>query len=201
MIVSTKEKYNRIAPNYDFLKTGDMLRWSAAQRSFFKSMRGRILYVGAGTGQEIVNFPPGLDILAIDLSRNMLERARPRAARYRGKIKFAVMDIENLGFPDNVFDTILSVCVFCTVEHPVRGLQELKRVLKPGGRIMMFEHVLSKNPVYGTLLKLMSLLTTRVSGTHLDRDTAENLRLAGFALESERNIYLDIVKTFVGHRR
>ena len=110
------------------------------------------------------------------------------------------MDTENLGFPDNVFDTIVTVCVFCSVENPIQGLKELKRVLKTDGKILMFEHVLSKNLIFSLILKSMSLLTTRISGTHLDRNTVENLKKSGFTLKSEHNIYLDIVKAIAGHK-
>lgn len=195
--MSVKDKYNRISRYYDFLKRGDMRRWSKAQTDFFSRLKGKVLYVGAGPGPEIVNFPPGLDIIAIDLSYDMLKAASERAARYPGKFKRVNMNVESLGFPDRSFDNVLAVCVFCTVENPVRGLKELRRILKPGGKIFMFEHVLSKNPLYGLILKLMSIATVKLSGTHLDRETAENVKKAGFTIESDRNIYLDIVKTII----
>lgn len=198
--MSVKEKYNRISSVYDFLKRGDMRRWKQVQIDFFSQLHGKILYVGIGPGPEIVNFPPGLDIVAIDLSRNMMELARERAANYRGKFKLINMNVESLGFPDNSFDSVLTVCVFCTVENPVQGLEELRRVLKPDGKLFMFEHVISKNPVYALSLKWFSLFTTMLSGTHLDRDTAANLGKAGFKIESNRNVYLDIVKTLVAHK-
>ncbi len=143
---------------------------------------------------EILNFPPDLDITCVDLSPKMLERARWRGTQYQGKVHFALMNAESLAFPDNTFDTAVAVCVFCTVAHPVAGLEELRRVLKPGGKLLMFEHVLSKNPVYGLSLRFMSLLTEALEGTHLDRDTVANVRKAGFTLEYEKNVYLDIVK-------
>lgn len=198
--MSVKEKYNRISSVYDFLKRGDMRRWKQIQIDFFSQLHGKILYVGIGPGPEIVNFPPGLDIVAIDLSRNMMELARERAANYKGKFKLINMNVESLGFPDNSFDSVLTVCVFCTVENPVQGLEELRRVLKPDGKLFMFEHVISKNPVYALSLKWFSLFTTMLSGTHLDRDTVANIGKAGFKIESNRNVYLDIVKTLIAHK-
>jgi ubiquinone/menaquinone biosynthesis C-methylase UbiE len=191
---SVKEKYDRISKFYDFLKSGDTRRWSPAQKIFFQGLRGRVLYVGVGPGPEIVNFPPGLDITAIDISEQMLRAARRRADVYPGTFRCINMDVAQLGFPDQAFDTVLGVCVFCTVERPIEGLRELRRVLKPGGKLMMFEHVLSRYAVFAAILKLMSRLTVRLSGTHLDRNTVENVRRAGFTVESELNIYLDIVK-------
>ncbi len=195
MTTANVKNYDRVAKFFDCFRAGDMRRWGPAQKSLFSRMEGRSLYIGIGTGFEIVNFPPGQDITAIDLSPQMLERARPRAESYPGKMNLCLMDSQRLGFPDDSFDTAVAVCVFCTVKDPVAGLREVKRVLKPGGRLLMFEHVLSKNPVYGLSLKFMSWFTEWLEGTHLDRHTVENVRKAGFAIESEKNVYLDIVKT------
>lgn len=175
-----------------------MRRWGPAQKDHFSHMRGKVLHVGVGTGMEIINFPPGLDITGIDLSPKMLERARWRGRQYPGKIRFCLMNAESLAFSDNTFDTVVTVCVFCTVPHPVAGLKECRRVLKPGGKLLMFEHVMSNNIIYGLSLKFMSLFTNALEGTHLDRDTVANAQKAGFTVESEKNVYLDIVKAIEG---
>ncbi len=193
--MSVREKYNRIARFYDFLKTGDTRRWEKSQREFFRKLQGKVLYVGIGPGPEIANFPPGLDIVAIDLSEKMMEQSQRRVDAYSGNVRLVNMNVEDLGFADGVFDCVLAVCVFCTVEAPVQGLQEVRRVLKPGGKLLMFEHVLSQNPVYALILKGMNLVTQRLSGTYLDRNTAANVEKAGFRIKSNRNVYLDIVKT------
>ncbi len=186
--------YDRMAQVFDFFRGGDMRRWSGAQKNLFQGLYGKVLHVGIGTGLELINFPPGLDITAIDLSVPMLERARRRGRTYAGTLRLCQMNGEHLAFPDHTFDSAVAVCVFCTVAHPVAGLRELRRVLKPQGRLLMFEHVLSRNPLYGLSLRFMSLFTTALSGTHLDRRTVDNLRKAGFTVESEQNVYLDIVK-------
>ena len=199
MTTSSTKGYDRVANVFDFLRGGDMKRWCAPQTRLFENMNGTVLYVGAGTGQEIVNFPPGLNITAIDLSLKMLEKARPRAEAYNGKINLEIMDAHRLAFPDNSFDTVITVCVFCTVTDPVHGLEEIKRVLKPDGKLLMFEHVMSRNPLYGLILKMMSLFTVALEGTHLDRNTVSNIRKAGFTVEKEQNAYLDIVKAITAN--
>ena len=192
------KNYDGLARVFDFFRQGDMRRWGDAQKNLFQRMQGKVLHIGVGTGMEVINFPPGLDITGIDLSPQMLKRALLRAEQYQGKIRFCLMNSESLAFPDNTFDTIVTVCVFCTVTHPVAGLQECRRVLKPGGKLLMFEHVMSKNLVYGLSLKFMSLFTEALEGTHLYRDTVANVRKAGFKVQSEQNVYLDIVKAIEG---
>lgn len=187
-------RYDLLSRFYDFFRQGDMRRWKKVQTDFFSPLKGKVLYIGIGPGPEIVNFPPGLDIYAIDLNQKMMQLARNREKSYPGKLHLLNMDAEALAFPDHIFDCVLTVCVFCTVGDPIQGLIETKRVLKPGGKLYMFEHVLSKNPIYALPLKIMSLFTTRLSGTHLDRDTVNNVAKAGFTVESDRNVYLDIVK-------
>ena len=193
-----QNKYNQVARVFDFFRKGDMRRWGGVQKDHFKQMRGKVLQIGVGTGMEIINFPPGLDITGIDLSPKMLERALWRAKQYQGKIRFCLMNAESLAFPDDTFDTVATVCVFCTVPHPIAGLKECRRVLKPGGKLLMFEHVMSKNLIYGLSLRFMSIFTNALEGTHLDRDTLENVRKAGFNIKSEKNVYLDIVKAIEG---
>ncbi len=189
--------YDRIAEVFDFFRQGDLKRWGHIQRKHFEQLHGKVLHVGIGTGLEIQNFPPGLDITAIDLSEKMLARARTRAASYRGKLHCVRMNAQALAFADNRFDSVAAVCVFCTVADPVQGLKEVRRVLKPGGKLLLFEHVLSRNPLYGLSLRFMSLFTTALEGTHLDRNTVDNVRKAGFTVEADQNVYLDIVKAIV----
>jgi ubiquinone/menaquinone biosynthesis C-methylase UbiE len=196
---TNKKSYDDAAKFFDCFRAGDMRRWGPDQRALFKNLKGKILYIGIGTGQEIVNFPPGLDITAVDMSYAMLERSHARVQNYRGKIRRCQMDAQTTAFADNTFDTILTVCVLCSVQQPVICLEEIKRVLKPGGELVMFEHVLSKNPVYALILKGMSTITQYLEGTYLDRDTVANAEMAGFKIHSHKNVYLDIVKALRAH--
>jgi ubiquinone/menaquinone biosynthesis C-methylase UbiE len=155
---------------------------------------GPILFVALGTGLDIAHFPPDRDIMAIDISPAMLERAAPRVAAYRGRLRTAVMDVRALDFPDAHFDQVFTACTFCSVPDPVRGLRELRRVLRPGGTLGMFEHTGSRYFPFNHLLDAMTPLS-RLVGPDLNRDTVSNVMRAGFEVFEVRPVFLDIVKT------
>jgi ubiquinone/menaquinone biosynthesis C-methylase UbiE len=115
----------------------------------------------------------------------MLERATKKAAVYQGRIDLRQMDACQLEFLDNTFDTILTVCTFCSVPKPVVALRELYRVLKPCGQILMFEHVRSRIGPVGVFLDLMTPLSRRL-GPDLNRDTVGNVQKAGFGFAARK---------------
>ena len=194
---SKKQSYDRVAKFFDFLRKGDMRRWNAYQKTLFENLSGEILYIGIGTGLETLNFPTNLKITAIDISSAMLNQSKTRAKTYPGKMVLCQMDAETSAFRDHSFDAVVTVCVLCSVKQPVTCLEEIRRVLKPAGKLVMFEHVLSKNPLYAIALKTMSNLTEFLEGTYLDRDTVSNAEKAGFEIFSHKNVYLDIVKALM----
>lgn len=189
----TRDKWDRASRTYDLITWADERRYGAAKARLFSRMRGRCLMLATGTGNDFRNFPPGLVVSSIDVSRGMLERAKPRAREYPGVLSLLQMDAHRLGFRDAAFDTIVTVSTFCSVPDPVRGLRELHRVLKRDGRLLVFEHVRSR---LGPIAMMQDLLTpiSRRFGPDLNRDTMGNLARAGFRLVREENVYLDIVK-------
>lgn len=171
---------------------GSQLRRGPHKAALFEGMSGRVLFEAIGTGVDIQHFPPGREIVAIDISDEMLLRARPRVERYRGRLDLVRMDAQELAFADDSFDTAVTSCTMCSVPDPLRALREIRRVLRPGGQLLMFEHVRSRNRVLGLVLDLMTLWT-RLSGTEMSRDTLRNVELAGFDIGSVQSVYLDII--------
>jgi ubiquinone/menaquinone biosynthesis C-methylase UbiE len=197
MATATQLKWDAASRTFDFFSFADDQRLGPHKRRLFAKMHGAVLMVAAGTGNDFRFFPRGQSIIAIDISPKMLERAAKKAARYDGTITLREMDVCQLPFPDRHFDTIVTVCTFCSVPKPVSGLRELYRVLKPGGQILMFEHVRSRIGPLGIFLDLMTPLSRRV-GPDLNRDTVGNVQKAGFRIRKEENVYLDIVKIIEG---
>ena len=194
---ATREKWDRCAPTFDMMSAnGPEKRWKPAKLAFFERMRpdAKILFLALGTGLDIPTFPPGRTITAIDISPAMLEHAEERIAAYDGTLTAEVMDVHDMPFADNSFDQVFTSCTFCSVPNPVGGLEQLKRILKPGGELHMFEHTGSRWFPFSIMMKGMSRITQRF-GPELDRDTVSNVRAAGFELQSVDHVYLDTVKT------
>jgi ubiquinone/menaquinone biosynthesis C-methylase UbiE len=195
MDVETQNKWDRASRTYDFFAAVDDKRLGTEKQNLLAKARGKTLHVAAGTGNDFKFFPVGMDIVSIDISPRMLEQAKIKAAAYKGSIQLREADVHNLDYPEATFDTVTTVFTFCSVPKPIAGLLELHRVLKPGGQILMLEHVRSTalGPV-GIMMDLMSQLT-RQFGPELNRDTVGNVQKAGFRLRRVENAYLDIVKT------
>ena len=193
MDTETQRKWDAASRTLDFFDWGDDRRLGPHKRRLFSKIHGATLMVAAGTGNDFKFFPPGQHIVAIDISPQMLERAAKKADAYQGTIELRLLDVCELPFADASFDTVVTGCTFCSVPRPVVGLRELYRVLKPGGQLLMFEHVRSKIGPFGIFLDFMTLLSRRI-GPDLNRDTVGNVQKAGFRLRREENVYLDIVK-------
>lgn len=193
----TRLKWDRAAKTFDFMTgTGPDRRWAARKRELFSAMEGRILFLALGTGLDIQFFPPGQDIVAIDISPEMVKRAAARIDAYDGTIDARVCDVHELDFADDSFDQVYTSCTFCSVPEPIEGLKQLRRVLKPGGRLRMFEHTGSRFQPFRLMLDLMTPLT-RGFGPEVNRPTVANVAAAGFSIDEVNYIYLDVVKTIV----
>ncbi len=182
-----RRRYDRIAGVYDLLEgTMELLaltRWRRLLWQRVGERPGRVLEVGVGTGKNLPLWPAAADVMGIDLSGRMLARARRRARELRLSARFESMDVEALDLPDGSFDVAVASFVFCSVADPLRGLRELLRVLRPGGRLVLLEHQRSDSPLVARVLALLDPLAARLWGAHVDRPTEQTVRAAGFHVE------------------
>jgi ubiquinone/menaquinone biosynthesis C-methylase UbiE len=189
------EKWNKAAKTFDWMNSGVERRFGSYKRTLFAKARGKVMLVAAGTGLDFALFPPDLDIVAIDFSPRMVEQAKLKAAQYPGHLEVVEADVEDLKFPDESFDTVVTSCTFCSVPDPVQGLKEVHRILRPDGQMLMFEHVRPGNLLLGAMMDVMTPIVSK-AGPELNRPTADNIRRAGFRITREFNVYLDMVKLF-----
>ncbi|MEW6048114.1 MAG: methyltransferase domain-containing protein [Bacillota bacterium] len=192
-----RRRYDRIAPIYDLMDMGSERRMGAWRKALWDGARGRILEVGVGTGKNMPYYPSGARVTAIDFSPRMLERAERRARRLGASVDLIQMDAQNLAFPDNSFDTVVTACVFCSVPDPVRGLREIRRVLRPDGNLLMLEHMRSELPLVGPAMDLLNPLVVGVVGANINRRTLDNIRAAGLQITSVEDLLLDIFRRIV----
>jgi len=191
----TQAKWDNSAAAYDLMAgSGTEKRWFPFKHELFRHMEGRVLFLSLGTGLDIEAFPPGKHITAIEISPKMLEKAQQRIEAYDGVIDAQVMDVHDLSFDDNSFDQVFTSCTLCSVPKPVDGLRALRRVLKQGGELFMFEHTGSKYLPLQILLNLMTQMSRKI-GPDMNRDTVSHVKAAGFQVTEVNNIFLDVVKT------
>lgn len=193
----TREKWDKMAPTFDLMGgAASERRWGPVKDAFFANMKedARILFMALGTGQDIQFFPAQRNIQAIDISPAMLEQAQARIASYDGQLDVEVMDVHEMSFSENEFDQVFTSCTFCSVPNPIEGLKQLKKVLKPDGELLMFEHTGSRYFPFRYMMDAMTQLTSRL-GPDMNRKTVENVRAAGFKVTEVEHIFMDVVKT------
>lgn len=194
MDTHTQAKWDRAAPTFDIMAGGGAEdRWRPFKKALFEHMDGEVLFLAMGTGLDIPAFPPGKRITAIDISPRMLEVAAPRIAAYEGEITAKVMDVHAMSFADGSFDQVFTSCTFCSVPRPVDGLRQLRRVLKPGGELLMFEHTGSRYYPFKWMMNAMTVVTRKL-GPDMNRPTVANVEAVGFELVEVNHLFLDVVK-------
>jgi ubiquinone/menaquinone biosynthesis C-methylase UbiE len=175
--------YDRVARIHHLLEAPmEWMGGTERRRRVLAGARGRVLEVGVGTGVNFQHYPADVQLLGIDISEQMLRRARERADRTGREITLETADVESLPFEDESFDTVTATCVFCSVSDPIRGLEEVRRVVRPDGRVLLVEHVRPENPVMGWLFDRLTPITRRVMGPEINRRTEANVRAAGLEI-------------------
>ncbi len=197
-----QNRYNRLAPFFDVMEAA--LEWAFFKRwreILWSRVQGpKILEVGVGTGKNFACYPPGSEIVAVDFSEKMLQRARQKSIARGIAVELQLMDVQQLAFADDSFDTVVASFVFCSVPDPLQGLRELYRVCKPGGKLVLLEHVLSSRPLLARLMNFLNPLVVSMVGANINRKTLETVRQSGFHSLEIDPVSGDIVKLFTASK-
>jgi ubiquinone/menaquinone biosynthesis C-methylase UbiE len=176
--------FDKQAPKYD-------RSMSRFERMFFSGNRewvcsraeGDVLEIAAGTARNLSHYAEGIRLTAVELSPEMAALGRKRAAELGREMDMRVGDAEALDVPDESFDAVVCTYGLCTIPDDRAAIREAKRVLRPGGRLLLAEHVRSPNPIIRTIQRLIDPLAHRLGGDNLLREPLEPLADEGFEVE------------------
>ena len=183
-----KRVWDKSAPSYDKqISFFEKIQFSGGREWLCERATGNVLEVAIGTGRNLPHYPADVTLTAIELSPAMMAIARQRAADLGREVDFHEGDAEHLPFDDASFDTVLCALSLCTIPSPDAALGEMRRVLRPGGRLLLLDHIGSALPPVYAVQWLLERLTIRAAGEHFTRRQLPLVKAAGFrVVESER---------------
>ena len=192
-----QQSYDKHADRYDRMLAPVERRYLGKLRRETLSLLpndGTILEIGAGTGANFNFYPNCRQAIASEISFNMIEIAKGKSA----SISLVQADAQALPFPANHFDAAFATLVFCSVPDPAKALAEIIRILKPGGRIILLEHV-RPTGLLGPIFDLLNFATVAFIEDHFNRRTADIVRAAGFQNVTEKRSLVGILNLIVAN--
>lgn len=162
--------------------------------------QGDVLEVAIGTGLNLDRYPDDIRLTGIDFSPEMLAHARRRAERLGRSVQLREGDAHQLDFPDASFDTVVCTFSLCAIPDDRQAVAEMLRVLRPAGRLLLADHVVSTAwPVRG-LQRLLELVTIRIGEEHFRRRPIRHVRDAGLVIDRHERFALGIVERLTARR-
>jgi ubiquinone/menaquinone biosynthesis C-methylase UbiE len=191
--------FNRVAPYYDLIEyLPEMIAFSKWRQIIWQHVEGeRILELGIGTGKNIPYFPDVSEIHGCDISWNMISMAKKKEGISLSKAYITVMNVEELGYQDNTFDTVVGTFIICSVDRPMETFEEIQRICKPGGKILFLENMRSKNKIVGILMDVVNFFTSRIKGANITRPTLDNIKKSNLQITEVIPLLYDISKIIV----
>jgi ubiquinone/menaquinone biosynthesis C-methylase UbiE len=187
--------FDKQAPKYDrSMARFERLLFSGNREWACSRAEGEVLEIAAGTARNLDYYPASVRLTGIELSPEMAELGRGRADELGREIDLRVGDAEALDLPDDSFGTVVCTYGLCTIPDHHAAVREAKRVLRPGGRFLLAEHVRSPNRGVRAIQRVIDPFANRFGGDHLLREPLEPLREQGFEIEDVRRSKAGIVE-------
>ena len=158
---------------------------------------GKVLEIAVGTGLNLPFYGPGLDLVGIDLSPDMLAIARRRALEAGQDVDLREGDAHDLDFADGSFDTVVCTFSLCNIPDTDRALGEMNRVLRAGGRLILVDHIRSSVKPILWLQKAVEMLTLRIDGDHMTRRPSLRVERHGFEITERERFARGVVERLV----
>ena len=174
------------------------------ERGSFKKIRtdllsraeGKVIELGSGTGINFPLYQQVRSVTAIEPNQYMIERSLKNKELALVPIEIIQTNAEQLPFEDHTYDTVVATLVFCTIPNVERALQEMKRICKPNGKILLFEHVKMDNPFLANMQNILTPFWKKIcDGCCLNRDTISVLKSQGFHVFEIKKYYRGLFVT------
>ena len=161
---------------------------------------GEVLEVAVGTGLNLPSYPEGVTVTGIDLSDGMLDIARARADELGRAVTLQQADAHHLPFVDASFDTVVCTFGLCAIPDIDAAVDEMVRVLRPGGRLILVDHVASSSRVARGVQRLLELITVPLAGEHFLRRPLDEIKARGLEVEQRQRFRLGLVERLIARK-
>jgi ubiquinone/menaquinone biosynthesis C-methylase UbiE len=189
------------APRYDReIAVFERILFGGGRAWVCSHAQGKVLELACGTARNLPFYPPEVDVTGVELSPQMLAIGKSRVDQLGRAADLRLGDAQELDFADDSFDTVTCTLGFCTIPDTRRAAGEAFRVLRPGGRLLMLEHVRSAAPAVRGLQRLLDPLAVRFAADHLLREPLDYLPDVGFVIDEVQRSKWGIVECLRAHK-
>jgi ubiquinone/menaquinone biosynthesis C-methylase UbiE len=187
-------KYDRQISFFERILFGDGREWVCSQA------RGKVLELACGTGRNLPFYGDDAEVTGVELSPQMLALGRQRAQRLGHPADLRLGDAQALEFPDESFNAVTCTLGFCTIPDTRAAAAEAFRVLRPGGQLLLLEHVRSPATIVRVGQRLLEPLAVRFEADHLTREPLDYLPNVGFEIDEVQRSKWGIVERLRAHK-
>ena len=189
------------ASNYDRnVRLPERLLFSGGREWVCARAEGEVLEIAAGTGRNLPHYPDGVRLTGIECVPAMLEVARRRAVELGRPVELRLGDAQALQFEDATFDTVVCTLSLCTIPDDRAAMAEVRRVLRPGGRFVLLEHVRSPVRAVRAVQRLLAPVFVRFGADHLLLEPLEHVQDEGFSIELLERSKLGLVERLLARK-